>query len=52
MSFSPSLNRRRFLQASAAAAGLTLDTLPLKAQLEAGEPNMWTPTATSISFPA
>ena len=30
------LNRRHFLQASAVAAGLTLDTLPLKAQMEAG----------------
>lgn len=30
------LNRRHFLKASAVAAGLTLDTLPLKAQMEAG----------------
>ena len=37
MSFLPSLNRRHFLQASAAAAGMTLDTLPLKAHLAAGE---------------
>jgi hypothetical protein len=33
---SQSLNRRHFLKASAVAAGLTLDTLPLKAQMEAG----------------
>jgi hypothetical protein len=30
------VNRRNFLQASAMAAGLTFDTLPLKAQMEAG----------------
>ncbi len=48
MSFSPSLNRRRFLQASAAAAGLTLDTLPLKAQLEAGGPGKPKPVSSKL----
>ena len=48
MSFSPSLNRRRFLQASAAAAGLTFDTLPLKAQLEAGEPGKPKPASSRL----
>ncbi len=48
MSFSPSLNRRRFLQASAAAAGLTFDTLPLKAQLEAGEPGKPKPASSKL----
>jgi hypothetical protein len=32
------VNRRHFLRASAVAAGLTFDTLPLKTHLEAGEP--------------
>jgi len=36
MPSSQSLNRRHFLKASALVAGLTLDTLPLKAQMEAG----------------
>jgi len=38
MPLSQNLNRRHFLQASAVAAGLTFDTLPLKAQMEAGGP--------------
>ena len=38
MSIRKNLNRRHFLQASAMAAGLTFDTLPLKAQLQAGGP--------------
>jgi hypothetical protein len=38
MPLSQNLNRRRFLQASAVATGLTFDTLPLKAQLESGGP--------------
>jgi hypothetical protein len=38
MSLLKSVNRRHFLQASAVAAGLTLDTLPLKAQMTAGGP--------------
>jgi len=38
MPLSQNLNRRHFLQASAVAAGLTFDTLPLKAHMEAGGP--------------
>jgi hypothetical protein len=38
MPLSDNVNRRRFLKASAVAAGLTFDTLPLKAQMEAGGP--------------
>jgi hypothetical protein len=38
MPLSNNLNRRHFLQASAAAAGLTFDTIPLKAQLQSGGP--------------
>ena len=38
MPLSQNLNRRRFLQASAVATGLTFDTLPLKAQMESGGP--------------
>jgi len=38
MPLSQNLNRRHFLQTSAVAAGLTFDTLPLKAQMEAGRP--------------
>jgi len=38
MPLSQNLNRRHFLQASAVAAGLTFDTLPLQAQMKAGEP--------------
>jgi hypothetical protein len=38
MPLSLNLNRRHFLQTSAAAAGLVFDTLPLKAQMEAGGP--------------
>jgi hypothetical protein len=39
MPLSDNLNRRRFLKASAVAAGLTFDTLPLKARMAAGQMN-------------
>jgi hypothetical protein len=48
MPFSPSLNRRHFLQASAVAAGLTLDTLPLMAQLEFGGPGRPEPVSSKL----
>lgn len=38
MSLSKNLNRRHFLQASAVAAGLTFDMLPLQAHMEQGGP--------------
>jgi hypothetical protein len=38
MPLSENMNRRHFLRASTAAAGLTFDTLPLEAQMEAGGP--------------
>lgn len=40
-----SLNRRGFLGASAVAAGLVFDTLPLKAQMEAGGPGKLKPAS-------
>ena len=42
------LNRRHFLQASAVAAGLTFDTLPLKAQMEAGVPSKVKPASGTL----
>ncbi len=45
MPLSQNLNRRHFLQASAVAAGLTFDTVPLKAQMEAGGPAQLKPAA-------
>jgi len=42
------VNRRHFLQASAVAAGLTFDTLPLKAQMEAGGPTRVKPASGSL----
>ena len=42
------VNRRHFLQASAVAAGLTFDTLPLKAQMEAGRPTRVKPASGSL----
>lgn len=38
MPSSSNLNRRHFLQASAVAAALTFDTIPLKAHLQSGSP--------------
>ena len=49
MPSSQTLNRRHFLKASA-IAGLTLDTLPLKAQMEAGGPAK--PISASVGLPA
>ena len=48
MPLSQNLNRRRFLQASAVATGLTLDTLPLKAQMESGGPAKLKPTSGAL----
>ena len=48
MRSSQNLNRRRFLKASAVAAGLTFDTLPLKAQMQAGEPGKPKPASTKL----
>ena len=48
MSIAKRVNRRHFLQASAVAAGLTFDTLPLKAQLEKGEPAKTKPAAGTV----
>jgi hypothetical protein len=42
------VNRRHFLQASAVAAGLTFDTLPLKAQMEAGGPSKVKPASGTL----
>jgi len=47
MSSTPPLNRRHFLQASA-LAGLALEALPLKAQMEAGGPAQPKPAAAGL----
>jgi hypothetical protein len=47
MPSSPTLNRRHFLKASA-MAGLTLDTLPLKAEMEAGGPAKPKPASVGV----
>ncbi len=48
MSLSQNLNRRHFLQASAVAAGLTFDTLPLKAHMETGGTAKPKPTSAGL----
>jgi hypothetical protein len=48
MPLSQNLNRRHFLQASAVAAGLTFDTLPLKAHMQAGGPAKPKPTSGTL----
>jgi hypothetical protein len=42
------VNRRRFLQTSAMAAGLTFDTLPLEARMQAGESGKVKPASGSL----
>ena len=48
MSLPKNLNRRRFLQTSAVAAGLTFDTLPLEARMQAGESGKVKPASGSL----
>jgi hypothetical protein len=48
MPLSENLNRRHFLQASAAAAGLMFDTLPLQAQMKAGGPGKTKPATGTL----
>ena len=48
MSSSKSVNRRRFLQASAAAAGIAFDTLPLEARMAAGGPGRVKPATGTL----
>jgi hypothetical protein len=48
MSSLKTVNRRHFLQASAVAAGLTFDTLPLEAQMAAGGPGKVKPASGTL----